>query len=68
MARRRGERLDMTAWLARYLVGPAQLGDVTAPVRPPTQDERDRDEDLRAGFERRQEPSGRSYLVERPRD
>ena len=66
MSRRDDERLDMTAWLARYLVGPPQLGDVTAPVRPATEGERARDEALRTEFVRVIDPGGHTYLVERP--
>ena len=60
------ERLDMTAWLARHLVGPPQLGDVTAPVRPATAGERARDEALRTEFVRVTDSTGHTYLVERP--
>ncbi|MBT0994494.1 hypothetical protein KIN34_09365 [Cellulomonas sp. DKR-3] len=68
MARSADERLDMTAWLARHLVGPPQLGDVTAPVRPASAGERARDEALRTEFVRVTDPGGHTYLVERPVD
>lgn len=62
---RDADRLDLTAWLARYLVGPPQLGDVTAPRRPATEPEQARDEALRTEFVRVSDATGHTYLVER---
>lgn len=63
MARQRKERLDATAWLARYLVGPAQVTDPRRAGRDVTDDERAREGELRGGFERVRDASGRVYLV-----
>ncbi|MBO9553026.1 hypothetical protein [Cellulomonas sp.] len=64
MAERR--RRDLTEWLLTYL-GPAQISPVRARGRARTDDERERDERLRADFERVvRGPGGRSFLVERP--
>ncbi|MCC2320289.1 hypothetical protein [Cellulomonas xiejunii] len=59
----RKERLDATAWLARHLVGPAQVTDPRVPGRGTTDAERAREGELQAGFERVRDASGRVYLV-----
>ena len=66
MARQRKERLDATTWLARYLVGPAEVSDPRRAGRAVTDDEQAREHGLRSEFERVVDPSGRVYLV--PRD
>jgi hypothetical protein len=58
-------RRDVTAWLARYLIGPPQVTDPTEPLRPPTEEERARDEALRTELVRVTDASGRTYLVSR---
>lgn len=58
-------RRDVTAWLARYLIGPPQVGDPTEPLRPATEQERARDEALRSELVRVTDASGRTYLVSR---
>ena len=63
MTRQRKERLDATAWLARYLVGPAQVTDPRRAGRGATDAERAREGELRGGFERVRDASGRVYLV-----
>lgn len=68
MARRQQDarpRRDVTAWLARYLIGPPQVTDPTEPLRPPTEEERARDEALRTELVRVTDASGRTYLVSR---
>ncbi|MDM8083709.1 hypothetical protein QUV83_02885 [Cellulomonas cellasea] len=47
------------------IFGPPQLGDSTAPHRPVSAEERERDQDLRTQLERVVGPDGHSYLVER---
>ena len=54
-----------TAWLARYFLGPASVGDPTTPIRPATAQERARDDQLHDSFERVVDAEGRTYLVER---
>lgn len=46
--------------------GPAQVGDSTAPVRPPNAAERQRDVTLRTELTRVVGPDGRSYVVASP--
>lgn len=65
---RRTERLDATAWLARYLLGPAQVTDPRRAGRATTPAEREREGELQGGFERVQDASGRVYLVARDED
>ena len=65
MARQRKERLDATAWLAKHLVGPAQVTDPRIPGRGANDVERAREGELRGGFERVRDASGRVYLVAR---
>jgi len=65
MTRQRRQRFDATAWLARYLVGPAQVTDPRLAGRAPTQAERAREGELHGGFERVRDASGRVYLVAR---
>ena len=65
MARQRKERLDATAWLAKHLVGPAQVTDPRIPGRGVNDVERAREGELRGGFERVRDASGRVYLVAR---
>jgi len=55
---------DLTTFLLTYL-GPAQVGNVRSARRPTTQEQRDRDAELVAGFERVTGPDGREFLVER---
>lgn len=47
------------------IFGPPQLGDSKAPHRPVSEQERERDEELRTHLERVVGPDGHSYLVER---
>ena len=61
----RKARFDATAWLARYLLGPAQVTDPRRAGREMTEDERAREGELRGGFERVVDASGRVYLVAR---
>lgn len=61
-------RFDMTAWLARYLLGPAQVTDPRRAGRRTTAAEQAREGELRGGFVRVQDASGRVYLVPRPAD
>ncbi|GIG41248.1 hypothetical protein [Cellulomonas phragmiteti] len=63
MSKQRKERLDATAWLARYLLGPAQVTDPRRRGRASTDAERAREGELRGGFERVRDASGRVYLV-----
>lgn len=65
MVRGRREKLDMTAWLAKYLLGPASVAPPQRPGRPATDAEREREQGLQAGFERVQDAAGRTYLVDR---
>jgi len=65
VARQRKERLDATAWLAKHLVGPAQVTDPRIPGRGTNDAERAREGELRGGFERVRDASGRVYLVAR---
>lgn len=65
MSRRDGESGRVTDWLARHLLGPAQVGDGRAPVRPASEDERARERELRTSLVRVQDANGRTYLVER---
>lgn len=65
MARQRKERLDATAWLAKYLLGPAQVTDPRRAGRSADERERAREGELLAGFERVRDASGREYLVAR---
>lgn len=58
----------MTDWLARHLLGPAQVGDSREPARPATPDEQAREQELRSTLVRVQDANGRTYLVERPAD
>lgn len=66
MARGRTPRFDATAWLARYLVGPADVADPRLHGRETTEAERAREGELRDDFERVVDASGHVYLV--PRD
>ncbi len=66
--RRRRERLDATAWLARYLLGPAQVSDPRRAGRAVSEAERSREGELRGGFARVQDATGRAYLVVRDDD
>ncbi len=66
MARADGANGRVTDWLARHLLGPAQVGDGRAPVRPANDDERARERELRTSLVRVEDANGRSYLVERP--
>ena len=59
------QRFDMTAWLARYLLGPAQVTDPRRAGRGANEGERAREGELRGGFERVRDASGREYLVAR---
>lgn len=68
MARRSTGGFDATAWLARYLLGPAQVSDPRRVGRATTDDEQAREGELRGGFERVQDASGRVYLVARGDD
>ncbi|CAM5782057.1 hypothetical protein [Cellulomonas persica] len=65
MSRRDSEGGRVTDWLARHLLGPAQVGDGREPVRPASADERARERELRTSLVRVQDASGRTYLVER---
>ncbi|UZN02016.1 hypothetical protein [Cellulomonas sp. S1-8] len=65
MSRQRKERPDATAWLAKYLLGPAQVTDPRRAGRDSTDDERAREGELHGGFERVRDASGRVYLVAR---
>lgn len=58
-------RFDMTAWLARYLLGPAQVTDPRRAGRRTTAAEQAREGELRGGFVRVQDASGHVYLVPR---
>ena len=68
MTRQRKERIDATAWLARYLLGPAQVSDPRRRGRAATAEEQARDRELQGGFERVTDASGRVYLVPRGDD
>lgn len=48
------------------IFGPAQVGDSTAPVRPPSEAERGRDSELRTTLTRMVGADGRSYVVAVP--
>lgn len=65
MARSRRERRSLTDWLARHLLGPAQVSDVAARGRQASADERARESALRTELVRVQDASGRTYLVAR---
>ncbi|UJP39641.1 hypothetical protein [Cellulomonas palmilytica] len=56
----------LTDWLARHLLGPAQVGDSREPARPTTEQEQAREHELRSTLVRVQDANGRTYLVERP--
>jgi len=55
----------VTDWLARHLLGPAQVGNSREPARPTTVEEQAREQELRSTLVRVQDASGRTYLVER---
>ncbi|WP_444664978.1 hypothetical protein ACT17Q_04920 [Cellulomonas sp. CW35] len=55
----------LTDWLARHLLGPAQVGDSREPARPTTEQEHAREQELRSTLVRVQDANGRTYLVER---
>jgi len=55
----------VTDWLARPLLGPAQVGNSREPARPTTVEEQAREQELRSTLVRVQDASGRTYLVER---
>lgn len=63
MTKQPRERLDATAWLARYLLGPAQVSDPRRTGRDTTEAEQEREGALHDGFERVRDASGRVYLV-----
>ncbi len=46
--------------------GPAQVGDLTAPTRPATPQDKARDEELNSQLERRISADGTPYLVAKP--
>ncbi|MDM7831431.1 hypothetical protein [Cellulomonas edaphi] len=54
----------LTEFLLTYM-GPAQVGNVRSARRPTTPEQRERDAELVAGFERVTGPDGREFLVER---
>ena len=68
MARAGGENRRVTDWLARHLLGPAQVGNGREPMRRASDDERARERELRTTLVRVEDAHGRSYLVERAED
>lgn len=46
------------------IFGPAQVGDSTTPIRPPSQDEDAREQALETELVRKVGPDGQTYLVE----
>ena len=47
------------------IFGPANVGDSTAPIRPPSEEEVARDQEIVEQMQRKVAPDGRVYLVER---
>lgn len=54
----------LTEFLLTYM-GPAQVGNVRSRRRPTTSEQREREAELVAGYERVVGPDGREFLVER---